>query len=170
MEQKIEDTAPRTFQELMRERRAYAPVEPVAESPDEPAGSPVPLVLAGAVGSAVAAGLWAAITVVSGIQIGWMAVGVGFLVGMAVRLAGSGQHPLSGYIGAFFSFLGCLLGNLLAVCGLVAEEQGVAWTEVLGSLDFATANVLMAISFAPIDVLFYGLALYFGFKLAADGG
>ncbi len=167
MEPKVEEAAPRPFHELIKQQRAFAPEEPTPEVTDQPAQSIVALILAGALGSAVAAGLWAAITVISGIQIGWMAVGVGFLVGMAVRLFSAGSHPMAGYVAAFFSFLSCLLGNLLAVCGIVAQEQGVAWTEVLGTLDLQSANILMVLSFSPIDLLFYGLALYFGFKLAS---
>ncbi|MEE9230157.1 MAG: hypothetical protein V3U86_05575, partial [Acidobacteriota bacterium] len=57
-------------------------------------------VLAGAAGAVAGAGLWAAVTVFTGFQIGWMAVGVGFLVGYLVRLAGKGIDKSFGVAGA----------------------------------------------------------------------
>ena len=47
-------------------------------------------VVAGFAGGTVGAIVWAVITVATDYQIGWMAVGVGFLVGFAVRAVGKG--------------------------------------------------------------------------------
>jgi len=46
--------------------------------------------LAGGVAALLGACIWAAVTVTTNYQIGWMAVGVGFLVGYAVRSFGKG--------------------------------------------------------------------------------
>ncbi len=45
-------------------------------------------ILAGMVAASVGAILWAVITVATGFQIGFMAIAVGFLVGLASRTAG----------------------------------------------------------------------------------
>ncbi len=45
-------------------------------------------VVGGMVAAAVGAAIWAVITALTNFQIGWMAVGVGFLVGYAVRMCG----------------------------------------------------------------------------------
>jgi hypothetical protein len=56
--------------------------------------------LAGAVAALVGAGVWALVTVLTGYQIGFMAIGVGFLVGLAVQFAGKGINKIFGVMGA----------------------------------------------------------------------
>jgi hypothetical protein len=122
--------------------------------------------LAGLAAAAVGAAIWAGVTVALEVQIGWMAVGVGFLVGLAVRAAGKGLDPIFGYAGAALALLGCLAGNLLAGCGFLASEQSVPLLDVLLALDTETVQGLMVAMFSPIDLLFYGIALYEGRKLS----
>lgn len=110
--------------------------------------------------------VWALVTVLTGFQIGWMAVGVGFLVGYSVRTFGRGVDPMFGITGAFFAVLGCALGNLLSVAIVVANEAQVSAFSILSSLDFVTARELMTATFNPIDLLFYGLALYAGYRFS----
>jgi hypothetical protein len=123
-------------------------------------------VLGGIAGAAVGAALWAGVTVATGYQIGWMAVGVGFLVGYAVRVFGKGLDPIFGVIGAVLSLVGCGIGNLLTVCGFVAQQESLAFFDVLTRLDLGIAQELMAATFSPMDVLFYGIAVYEGYKLS----
>lgn len=124
--------------------------------------------IAGIVAAGVAAIVWAVITVLIDRQIGWMAIGVGFLVGVAVRQFGRGTDSVFGIGGAALSLLGCLAGNLLAVAIIVSEQGAVSLVAVL--LVFLTApesivEVLQA-TFDPIDLLFYGLALYEGYRFS----
>jgi hypothetical protein len=129
----------------------------------------LPLALLGGFGAAVlGAALWAAITVVTEYQIGWMAVGVGFLVGFAVRLLGKGLDKIYGFIGAGFALVGCLLGNFLATVTIIAQIEAVSVIEVLSFLfaNLDAAIELMGIAFSPIDLLFYGIAIYQGYKLS----
>jgi len=121
---------------------------------------------AGLVSSALGAGVWAGITVVTGSQIGWIAVGVGFLVGHAVRIAAKGIDAVYGVIGGAFALLGCVAGNSLAVCQLVADQEGMAFLDEVVQLDLALIRELMVATFSPMDLLFYGIALYEGHKLS----
>ncbi|MGH8015396.1 MAG: hypothetical protein ACREBV_04335 [Candidatus Zixiibacteriota bacterium] len=95
-----------------------------------------------------------------------MAIGVGFLVGFAVRKLGQGVDPTFGYIGAALSMVGCLIGNLLTTCIIVSQQEGVPLSEILEGLNPAVAGELMKYTFSPIDLLFYGLALYYGYKFS----
>lgn len=122
--------------------------------------------LGGLAAAAVGAGLWAGITVATGYQIGFMSIGVGFLVGFAVRTLGKGVSSVFGLVGAACSLLGCAAGNLLAVTAIVAQDQGVAFTDALAQLDAELVQNLMVAFFSPMDVLFYALALYYGYRLA----
>lgn len=123
-------------------------------------------VLAGLVASLAGAGVWAVVTVVTGYQIGWMAVGVGFVVGVAIRTAGKGIDGVFGIVGAGLALLGCAVGNLLAVCGLVAKQENMAFIEVVSRLDLSVVQELMVTTFSPMDLLFYGIAVYEGYRFS----
>ena len=123
-------------------------------------------ILAGAAGAAAGAGLWAGVTLATGYQIGWMAVGIGFLVGFAVRGVGKGIDRVFGFLGAGLALLGCAAGNLLAVCAMIAGQEGIPFLDLLSRLDLTVTQELMVASFSPMDVLFYGIAVYEGYKLS----
>jgi len=122
--------------------------------------------LAGAAAALTGAGIWAAVTVGTGYQIGWMAIGVGVLVGFAVRLSGKGIDKVYGIVGAGLALFGCLIGNLFAVCAMVASAESMPLAEVLGRLNPQAAVQLLTATFSPIDLLFYGLAVYEGYKFS----
>jgi hypothetical protein len=122
--------------------------------------------VAGLVAAAAGAGLWAAVTIVTGFQIGWMAVGVGFLVGWAVRGAGKGTHASFGVMGALLALGGCAAGNLVTVCVIAARHLGVPLVAVFTRLTPHAVTSLMTATFKPIDVLFYGIAIYEGYRFS----
>ncbi len=78
--------------------------------------------LAGLAAALVGAAIWAVVTALTQYQIGFMAIGVGFLVGFAVRAAGRGVDPVFGVVGAALALLGCVLGNLLMVLYFLANK------------------------------------------------
>jgi hypothetical protein len=121
---------------------------------------------AGAVAALVGAGVWALITVVIKYQIGFMAVGIGFLVGHAIRKSGQGIDSVFGIMGAIYALFGCLLGNLLAVCGVISISEEMPFGQVLSMLTPELGLELLKITFHPMDLLFYGIALYEGYKIS----
>jgi len=125
-------------------------------------------VLGGSAAAVVAAIAWGVITFVTNYQIGWMAIGVGFLVGWAMRVLGKGVDKVFGYIAAGLSLLGCVAGNLLMIAGFVAREASASIVEVLLILALQpdVALQVLADSFSPIDLLFYGFAVYYGYRYA----
>ncbi|HLG17461.1 MAG TPA: hypothetical protein VJH03_23660 [Blastocatellia bacterium] len=122
--------------------------------------------LGGLGGALAGAAIWAGITAVTDYQIGWMAVGVGFLVGLSVRKLGQGIDVSFGIVGAGLSLLGCVLGNLFVICTVLSRVQGAPFFQVLFSMDSETMIRLMKVTFSPIDLLFYGIAVYEGFKVS----
>ena len=123
-------------------------------------------VAAGAAAALAGAAVWAAITVASGYQVGFMAIGIGFLVGWAVRSAGKGVDKTFGIAGAVLALLGCAAGNLLAAVGLVAKQEGIPFFELLPRIDPEVAIDLMVAFFSPMDVVFYAIAVYEGYRLS----
>jgi hypothetical protein len=122
--------------------------------------------LAGAVAALVGAGVWALVTVLTGYQIGFMAIGVGFLVGLAVQFFGKGINKIFGVMGAALALIGCLLGNYFTIVHFVGEAEGLGFFDTLTKINPAAIPELMAITFSPMDLVFYGIAVYEGFKLS----
>jgi hypothetical protein len=112
------------------------------------------------------AAVWAVITAYTNFQIGWMAVGVGFLVGYAVRYLGKGIDKVFGMTGALFSLLGCAAGNFFSVILAAANNENISFLEMLSSVDLNAVIEIMAMTFHPMDLLFYGIAVYQGYKIA----
>src|SRR5438045_5880178 len=96
---------------------APKPAGPVAVVENLPMGF-----MAGLVAAAIGAGLWALVTIITGFQIGWMAVGVGFLVGWAVRVGGKGTHRAFGIMRALLALRGCSGGSLVTNAVVVARD------------------------------------------------
>jgi len=64
------------------------------------------------------------------------------------------------------SLLGCAGGNLLAICGVIARQEGVPFLELVSRLDPGVAQGLMVATFSPMDLLFYGIAVWEGYRLS----
>jgi hypothetical protein len=110
--------------------------------------------------------LWAVVTVVTKMELGLVAVAVGYLVGRAVRAAGHGIDPKFGYLGAVCALLGCVLGNILGDIGFYADAMKLGYGDALARMDLALLERLIAAFFKPMDVLFYGIAIYEGYKFS----
>ncbi len=122
--------------------------------------------LAGLVAAVVGASIWAAVTVATGYQIGWLAIGIGFAVGIAIRYVGKGIDQVFGVVAAVLSLLGCALGNLLSVAYFVADTESVPFFELLAHMDLDVAIEIMTATFNPMDIVFYAIAVYFGYRSA----
>ena len=124
-------------------------------------------ILVGALAALVGAALWGLITSLTGYQIGYMAVGIGFLVGIAVRIAGKGIDPQFGYLGAGLSLLGCLIGNYLGIVFYFAKEANTSFFEAYQMINaLSSVSSVMVQSFGVMDILFYGIAVYEGYKFS----
>jgi len=127
----------------------------------------LPLALVGGlVAAAVGAALWAIITVATGWQIGWMAVGVGLLVGFTIRKLGNGRTLVFGILGAGFALAGCLAGNVMSEVGYFAHESAAQFFAALSTLTPEDTVTILVHGFHPIDLLFYGFAVYEGFRIS----
>jgi antitoxin component YwqK of YwqJK toxin-antitoxin module len=123
-------------------------------------------VVGGLSASLVGALLWAVITVATGYQIGYIAIVVGLLVGLAVRYFGAGIDYVYGLIGGLFALFGCALGNILSQVGFYANQEGLSYFDVLGMLNLSVILNIFGESFSPMDLVFYGIAGYEGYKFA----
>ena len=120
--------------------------------------------VAGVAAAAVGAGLWALVTVATHRLWGLVAVAVGFVVGWSVRWAGRGSTTGFGVLGALIALGGCTLGNLLAMSVFLTQKSTMTLLQVLTHP--AVLGRLMKVSFSPIELLFYAIAMYEGYRFS----
>lgn len=126
--------------------------------------------LGGGVAMLVGAIIWGAVTYFTEYQIGWMAIGVGFLVGLAVKFFGKGKSMIFGLSSAVLALIGCALGNLIFYSGIIAREESASFLQVffILLLSPAAAMEVFSVAFGFMDILFYVLAAYTGYSTALD--
>jgi hypothetical protein len=120
---------------------------------------------AGFAAAIVGAIAWAAVTVATEFQIGFMAIAVGFIVGFAVRL-GNGIDKIFGILGAVLSLFGCVLGNVLSLIGFVSKQEHLSLADTIAGLDYGKLPQMLTATFSLMDLLFYGIAVYEGYRFS----
>jgi len=124
--------------------------------------------IGGLIAMLVSAIIWGAITYFTEYQIGWMAVGVGYLVGIAINYFGRGKSTIYGISGAVLALIGCALGNLMFYAGIIAREENTSFISVFFFLllNPAATIELFTLAFEVMDILFYAFAAYAGYSAA----
>ncbi|NDW19635.1 hypothetical protein D0T53_12030 [Dysgonomonas sp. 216] len=123
-------------------------------------------ILGGIIGTVVGALIWTLITVITNYKIGYAAIGVGLLVGFLVYRMGKGKSFMFGIIGGLFALIACVVGDFFSVVAIMANELEMSYFSYLTGHGFADSIDIMKAWFEPLDLLFYGIAAYAGFKLS----
>ena len=116
--------------------------------------------------TATAAAEWAFITAMTGYQGVYLALGVGVLVGIAVRFFGAGIKQIFGILAALLALTGSLLGYYLSQNGFLEELQ---LARIMGIPDYLDQELMlntMRDSFVPLDLVFYSLAVLLAYFIA----
>ncbi|MGW0335996.1 hypothetical protein ACWD0J_29760 [Streptomyces sp. NPDC003011] len=107
------------------------PPVPYAPAPPAPARGNVALGLVVAVVAAlVTAGVYGALVGATEYEIGYAAVGVGFLIGFAAGKLG-GSHPVLPVVSAVLSLGAVYAGQLLGIAMIGADDSGMSVTTIL---------------------------------------
>ncbi|MEU8616781.1 hypothetical protein [Streptomyces sp. NPDC048623] len=135
---------------------------PVAP-PAPPARSNVGLgIVAAVVAALVAGGVYGAIAGGIEREIGWAAVGVGFLVGFAAGKAG-GRNPALPVISAVLSLGAVYLGQLVALAIIGGKELHVSATTIFFD-HFDVLTQAWKEDLDPLTFLFFALAAFAAFS------
>lgn len=108
--------------------------------------------------------VWAAITIITGYNIGFVAIGVGFLVSLGFTKAGKDTNAIYGVIAGVIALLSIFLGEAMINIYYVATYYEVGIIDALLNIDY---NVLLEIIFEGFDVksvIFYFIAVSAAFK------
>ncbi|WP_232817857.1 hypothetical protein [Winogradskyella tangerina] len=109
---------------------------------------------------------WAAITVATGWQIGIVAIAIGAAVGFGMRFFGKGIDQIFGISGAIIALVSCIFGNLLSIIGFVAIEFDQGFFETFINFDFSYTFEILKETARPMDLFFYAIAAYEGYKFS----
>ncbi|TCK64861.1 hypothetical protein DFQ05_2600 [Winogradskyella wandonensis] len=109
---------------------------------------------------------WAAITVMTELQIGIVAIAIGAAVGLTMRFIGKGIDQVFGISGAIIALLSCVLGNFLSILGFIANQYELGYLETLLSFDYSMTFAIMSETASPMDLVFYAIAGYEGYKFS----
>ncbi len=142
------------------------PQQPAFVTAPQESGNLALAVVAGLVAAVVGAVLWALLASATHLKIGYAAIGVGYLVGLAMRSAGKGHSPVFGYVGAVLALLGCVAGDILSDCSILATQAHKPLTDVLAMMSPSFAFALLQAGFQPLDALFYIIAAMAGYHNA----
>ncbi|MER5308279.1 hypothetical protein ABT034_10875 [Streptomyces sp. NPDC002773] len=131
--------------------------------PPAPARDNVALGLVAAlVAALVSGGVYGAI--MGGIEreIGWAAVGVGFLVGLAAGKVG-GRNPVLPVVSAVLSLGAVYLGQLVGIAVLIGKQLNVPTTDLLLQ-EFGVLTDAWNEAKDPLTFLFFALAAFAAFS------
>lgn len=128
----------------------------------------------GLVAAIICAIVWDKLTYYTHFQIGYVAVGIGFVVGSAVVFGAGGKRGRAlQVLGALLSLLGIMLGETLLVMDYVRDEiakdptLSFAGASPIGL--FIVSAIYLPESFkeSPLSILFAGLGLWYGWSVPA---
>ncbi len=127
--------------------------------------------LLSAVGAAIGAGVWFGVALGTGYEVGWIAIGLGFLSGAGMVLGYREENDLAGISAGAISILGILFAKwliyvqvvepIMIVAAALKDELGGE----LGSELEELSNISFASMFGPIDGLFILLAVATAYKI-----
>ncbi|MEV5968762.1 hypothetical protein [Streptomyces sp. NPDC051921] len=138
-----------------------APLPPAPPAPPARSNAGLGLVAA-LVAALVAGGVYGAVAGGIEREIGWAAVGVGFLVGFAAGKAG-GNNPALPVVSAVLSLGAVYLGQLLALAIILGKQLNASATDiVLDHFDVLTS--LWKEELDPLTFLFFALAAFAAFS------
>jgi hypothetical protein len=145
------------------------PMAPVAPAAPARAHLGLGLGLAAAVGAAlVAAVVYGVVIGLTEHEIGWAAVGVGFVIGLAAGRVG-GRGPVLPVVSVVLSAASVYLGQLIGAAMLIAKEFGVGFSEVFfDNLDLV--QEAWKTDADPLTFVFFAIAGYVAFSSARKAG
>jgi len=116
-------------------------------------------VLAGSIGAFLGAVAWLGLTAFTTLQVGWMAIVIGVVIGGMVRVAGKGIDRDFGLIAAMLTLAGSAAGTLFATCWILSlQSEEAAFADLLASLTPGLVRQIFHGMLTPLNMAYYGIA------------
>lgn len=152
------------------------PINPPESSVVSDLGQPMPIRMltggiGGLIGALVGGFVWGQIVKITEYEVGYVAIGVGFLCGWAVGFFSQGGRGVPfQFIAAVTSVLGIFFGKYYAVYLILVKEYGPDFSKEVSLFSndyFEFFREIISEVSEPIDFLFYGLAIYTAWRMLA---
>lgn len=131
-------------------------------------GSAARAQLAGLVSGLLGALLWGLVTYFSHLIIGYFAIGLGIMVGFAVKAFGKGSGTHFALIGGAYALMSCFLGMLFCLLFFAAASEKIPFTQILFMVDYGEIAKIYFQAFEVIDIVFYAIAFATAFKISLN--
>ncbi|MBK3578588.1 hypothetical protein JHN63_33280 [Streptomyces sp. MBT65] len=142
---------------------AVPPPPPAAYAPPAPPKNNIALGLVTAVAAAlIAAGIYGVVIGTTKHEIGWAAVGVGFVIGLAAGRLG-GRNPALPVVSAVLALGAVYLGQLVGDAMLIADEYGVNFGKVFFD-HFGVVQDAWKADSDPLTFVFFAIAAFAAFS------
>jgi hypothetical protein len=122
-------------------------------------------VIAGILASLIGTILYALYPFLFGIQINLLAIGVGFIIGIAINKFAGGRSPMLGVVGAFLSLISCVVGDVLSAIAIYSYQNSVPFFEILSRLNLSSPTEILPQIIGIENILFYIPAILIGYLL-----
>lgn len=114
--------------------------------------------ICGIIAAIIGAAIWFAIVVGTGAHVGIVAIGIGALIGVTVRLAGNGRSFIYGVVGAVLTALSCIAGESLTTIQLGTAPDHDFYS-VMTSVDPVEMLTSMATQTSATTWVIYGIGI-----------
>lgn len=121
-------------------------------------------ILLGIMMGIIGALVWAVITIITGYNIGFVAIAVGFFVSVGFSRAGKDTNMIYGIIAGIIALLSIILGEAIISIYYISVYYELGFFESIISIDYGVLAQFMFESFDAKTVLFYFIAVSAAFK------
>jgi hypothetical protein len=128
-------------------------------------GNPVLAIMGGLAAAVLGALLWMVVQVTLNLQVGYVALAIGAMVGLAIRGLGHSSNPVYGILGAVLTLAGCLGGEILSNLYAASSAQQSMLSLAESTNYVATIQNI----FSKMDVIgyvIYAIGIFEGYKLS----
>lgn len=121
----------------------------------------------GTLAAGAGAAAWVGMSVMTNAEAEWMAIPMGILTGVVVRVTGKGFDRAFGVLGAILAAIGAFAAIVLSGCHFVAvKSEGVSLVQAFGAMTPEMFRDIFTATYDWIDAVFYGAALLAAFRLS----
>lgn len=96
----------------------------------------------------------------------FMAIFVGLLAALGMRIAGRGHRPIFGIMAILFTIIGFFVGNVLAAVEPIVQSFQLSYIETFITFDVSHLWGFLKDRFEYVDIAFYTLGLFFAYYLS----
>lgn len=125
---------------------------------------PIRGIVLGIIMGLIGAMIWAVIAIITGYNIGFVAIGVGVLVSYGFSMAGKSSNMIFGVIAGIIALVSIFIGEAIINIYYVAQYYEVGLLDAIINIDYSVLLEIIAEGFDAKTALFYFIAVSAAFK------